>query len=285
MNAQKKALAPVLGSYVDEGKYTYRIIKQKMLSEEGISFIANKIIRTKDGEIYFEKTSFYKNPSVFDFLKRGLEEINSNSFKSLTFRRNCYRPYFFESEVYELTVVGSKENFKVRGKGYDFKNKKSSIYESLRLLNLPESIQKDIFETKTILLKLRIQEQSPTRISLDNYFKTKFYVDQLLDPEKLWNSISLKDIRLERLELFGVKIKAKDATNDLILENKNKHWRRSNFGVKNVLQLENIVECFPKGISNEKLLSEGPNDEAGVYLAWHNLTQMLVSQNKPLILI
>lgn len=277
----KRALAPILGDYQDQGKWTYRMIKSKM-EAEGLDLKVLKFKKTKDGEFYWDSSSMTMEPKIFYFLRNAINRVSRVQIinNTLETRRKCYMPYWFEDEEYSIDFKTKNNSFSFKGRGKEFSQGKVGLFSVV-----PESLISEALNEREFLITIKILKRSPDRDVLEQeFFKTKAYVHKILDPEKLWDSISLMDIKLERLRLHGVDIKARDANFETVLAAKNKSWHWTNFGIKDVLVLENIVECFNKEISNEKLFSEWPHEEAGVYVRWHQLVQGLLSQNEPLIL-
>src|SRR5690606_8519966 len=121
------------------------------------------------------------DPIFMDFLEGTFETISARELEcSLTFRRNCYRPYFFNDEKYKISVQTKTQRNVVLGTGMELKNRKKQKEALGNWKSFRPQLQKEILEEGGMIINFKIVEKSPSRAVLEEFFQTKAYVQKLL---------------------------------------------------------------------------------------------------------
>lgn len=289
MKESKRKLTQALGQFVDEGRETYNLVYQTQI-REGVDLSYEKIQIKENKEWYWDGTYFKTDPRIYDFLIQGIflknpkEIINFQGYHWMSAIRNqIFRPMVIEDESLSLIFASGEKHQEVSVNSFKELFSDSKINHGLKMEGLSEEVLGEIKRTGFFAIRLKITTSSPAREVLRNFFNPNFYVPRMMDPHTLFESITLMDVKLERLKLYGVNMPAKEATSDKIYDTLTElKW--SHFGVKDVLSLEKVVEAFPKPIKNDQLFQEFPtwDAEAGVMVRWNQIIQGLIRSKRPL---
>ena len=298
MNPVKKKLAQALGDYVDEAKVSYRLMLRRM-KEEGVGLFFSKL-EIKEGsngkyKVFWDGNLLKEeNPRLYEFIARGVflkkdSDLKADNAWIMSSARNeVYRPWMFNDENYELIFQSGEQEFRKEISNIAaITSTSSGVGDGLRFDILPEELVNKINETGCLIIKIKITKLGPIREELNKIFNAHSYIPLLLDPKRLFRKSDRgnkmkKKTKIKRLQLYGVDL-PEDVSNE-VLESTINDLRWSNFGLKDVLALEKVVEAFGEDIDNDKLFTEFPTPyvEAGVMVRWNQIIQSLLSKNEPI---
>lgn len=237
----------------------------KSLKSEGIELVFDKVEFLGD-LVLWHKDFFRKNkPTFFEFLNHSQEIITG--WIGNVGRHSLNRVVLFEQDVYEISFktlgfeceekrVFSLEEAKIR------LNEDRSLKKDNFLFSLPKAFLNRVSENQSFSMIIRLKKISKQRLDFEEKTclkNTQEYVQNLINPEKMWEKVKHQPIAIanlpkERLKLWGIEL-VKSKTNNL--EDTIKRLNTTDFGIKNVSHLRFIVDNFANATtSNEDLLKE-----------------------------